>query len=123
MMEYEVLEPGYVLLPHFSLWTEQGQLAFVTLENDPAWRRTPRQKGRYKSVVSIPANFLNDGMYYVNCNCLIRNPDRVEIAAPSAVAFYASDSFGDDSARGDYAGQLQGVVRPLLNWATELILN
>jgi lipopolysaccharide transport system ATP-binding protein len=120
-MVYEVLEPGHVLLPHFALWTEYGQLAFVTLENEPAWRRTPRPKGRYLSMVSIPANFLNDGMYYVNCHCLVRNPDRLEFTVPSAISFYVSDSFGDDSARGDYAGPLEGVLRPFLNWTTELI--
>jgi lipopolysaccharide transport system ATP-binding protein len=120
-MVYEVLEPGHVLLPHFALWTGHGQLAFLTFENEPAWRRTPRQTGRYMSKVTIPPNFLNEGMYYVNCNCLIRNPDRVEFAAHSYIAFYVSESIGDDSARGDYAGPLEGVLRPLLNWTTELI--
>jgi lipopolysaccharide transport system ATP-binding protein len=28
------------------------------------------------------------------------------------------DSLDGDSARGDYAGHMPGVIRPLLNWTT-----
>ena len=36
-----------------------------------------------------------------------------------AVAFQVVDSTDGDSSRGDYAGHLPGVVRPLLNWETK----
>jgi lipopolysaccharide transport system ATP-binding protein len=35
-----------------------------------------------------------------------------------AVAFQVIDSCEGDSARGDWAGPLPGVVRPLLKWNT-----
>ena len=35
-----------------------------------------------------------------------------------AVAFQVIDSPDGDSARGDWAGRLGGVVRPLLKWST-----
>jgi lipopolysaccharide transport system ATP-binding protein len=35
-----------------------------------------------------------------------------------AVAFMVTDSCEGDSARGDFAGHLPGVVRPMLNWKT-----
>ena len=37
-----------------------------------------------------------------------------------AVAFSVIDSCEGDSARVDYAGKLNGVVRPLLDWSTVL---
>jgi lipopolysaccharide transport system ATP-binding protein len=40
-----------------------------------------------------------------------------------AVAFHVIDSCDGDSARGDYAGPLPGVVRPMLKWDTVLDSN
>ena len=36
------------------------------------------------------------------------------------VAFSVIDTCEGDSARGDFAGKLRGVVRPLLEWNTRL---
>lgn len=36
------------------------------------------------------------------------------------VAFSVIDTCEGDSARGDFAGKLRGVVRPLLEWTTVL---
>jgi lipopolysaccharide transport system ATP-binding protein len=38
----------------------------------------------------------------------------------NAVAFQVVDSPSGDSARGDYIGPMPGVMRPLLNWSTEI---
>ena len=38
-----------------------------------------------------------------------------------AVAFQIVDSLDGDSARGDYAGPLPGVVRPMLEWTTRVV--
>jgi len=35
------------------------------------------------------------------------------------VSFEVVDSFDGDSARGDYMGDYPGVVRPIVDWATE----
>ena len=35
-----------------------------------------------------------------------------------AIAFQVVDSLDGDSARGDFAGAMPGVVRPLLRWTT-----
>jgi lipopolysaccharide transport system ATP-binding protein len=42
----------------------------------------------------------------------------VHFDEPDVVAFQVIDSTEGDSARGDYAGHLPGVVRPMLNWTT-----
>ena len=120
-MKYEVLKPDYIFLPHFALWNEKGQLAFVTLENDPAWRQRRRPIGSYISAVRIPGNFLNDGLYYVNCHLLSRYPDQIQFTTFSIVAFQVVDNADHNTARGDYAKPLEGVVRPLLEWKTQKI--
>jgi lipopolysaccharide transport system ATP-binding protein len=37
------------------------------------------------------------------------------------VAFQVVDSLDGNSARGDYAGPVPGIVRPLLQWTSEFV--
>ncbi len=39
------------------------------------------------------------------------------------VAFLITDTIEGNSARGDYAGQIEGLVRPILDWETEISKN
>ena len=118
-MDYEISQGGYVLLPHFSFYNEGGIKVFVTLDQDKAWRRRPRPAGRYVSRVEIPGNFLSEGTIFVNCNLITIDPQIVVFSELQVVAFQVIDQPGADTARGDWAGELTGAVRPLLNWNTE----
>jgi lipopolysaccharide transport system ATP-binding protein len=119
-MEYEVLKSGHVLLPHFYFWNQEGVNVFGTLDLDPDWRSRPRPAGRYVSSVHIPGNFLSDGMLFVNAALgVVSNPYTPQFWERSVVAFEVVDSFGGDSARGDWTGSMGGAVRPLLQWDTE----
>jgi lipopolysaccharide transport system ATP-binding protein len=118
-MEYDVLQPGHVLLPQFNIVNDRGQCAFSTLDQDSDWRGRPRPSGRYTSTAWIPGNLLAEGMFYVSCYCHTLNPDTKQFMERSAVAFNVSDTLDGDSARGDYAKKLGGVVRPLLKWTTQ----
>jgi len=118
-MEFEVFGSGQVLLPHFRVDNEKGDIVFVTVDQDPAWRRRPRPKGRYRSTVTINENLLTEGIHLVTCNLLTLEPDVLQFSAKSAVSFHVIDSLEGDSARGDYAKNIPGVVRPLLEWTTQ----
>lgn len=122
-MEYEVLRSGHVLLPHFSVTNERGQIAFVTTDQDQEWRQRKRPMGKYVSTVWIPGNLLAEGMMFIGCYLITLNPDTVQFAERSAVAFNVVDAIKENSARGDYAKRISGVVRPLLKWATEFTPN
>jgi lipopolysaccharide transport system ATP-binding protein len=118
-MEFEVLQSGQVLLPHFRVDNEKGDIAFVTVDLDPTWRRRRRPKGRYISTALIPGNLLAEGIHLVTCNLLTLEPDSAQFSAKSAVSFHVIDSLEGDSARGDFAKNIPGVVRPLLEWSTQ----
>jgi lipopolysaccharide transport system ATP-binding protein len=118
-MEYDLLQPGIVLMPIFHLKNEQGQDVFVTIDQDPAWRRRPRPKGRYISKVTIPGNLLAEGMIFPTCCLLSVDPEKVLFLENNPVAFLVVDSHEGDSARGDYPKSIPGIVRPLLEWQTE----
>ena len=122
-MEYEVLKSGQILLPNFRLDNEKGDCVFVTIDQDTTWRQRLRPKGHYISTAWIPGNLLSEGLLIVSCNLITLNPDIVQFSAKNAVSFHVVDSLAGDSARGDYAKNMLGVVRPLLEWSTEFTPN
>jgi lipopolysaccharide transport system ATP-binding protein len=117
-MEFEVLEEGHILLPHFSLSNDFGECAFISVDLDPAWRKHARPVGSYISKALIPGNFLSEGLMCINCHCLTLDPDTIQFSERKVIAFHVSDSIDGDSARGDYAKKMPGVVRPMLDWTT-----
>ena len=119
-MEYEVLKPGYKLMPAVCVYNEEGVRLFDSLEHDPAWRGRVRPPGRYRSTAWIPGNYLAEGTMFVDVGLFTVDPQIQQFFERQAVAFFVIDSCEGDSARGDYAGPFAGVVRPLLNWNTEL---
>ncbi|HMA34035.1 MAG TPA: ABC transporter ATP-binding protein [Chloroflexia bacterium] len=120
-MEYEVLTPGQVLVPNYHVFNEEGVYLFVSGDVDPTWRRQPRPAGRYTSTAWIPANLLAEGTILVGAAISTLEPETVHFYERDAVAFHVVDSLDGGSARGDYAGHIPGVVRPLLQWTTESI--
>jgi lipopolysaccharide transport system ATP-binding protein len=73
------------------------------------------------SSVWIPGNLLAEGMLFVNCHVMTLFPETKQFSEFNAIAFQVVDSLEGDSARGDYAKNMPGVVRPLLEWNTEFI--
>jgi lipopolysaccharide transport system ATP-binding protein len=120
-MEYEVLRPGYVLLASFGFVNEEGVIVFRAVDLDPTWRGRPRPAGRYVSAAWIPGNFLSEGTLFVEVGLATMNPTISQFYQPDVVAFQVIDSLDGDSARGDYAGNWAGAVRPLLQWSTQFI--
>jgi lipopolysaccharide transport system ATP-binding protein len=120
-MEYEVLTPGAIVLANFDFVNEQGIHVFAPHDLDPVWRGRRRPRGRYVTTVSIPGNLLAEGAMFVGAGCRALEPSAPQFFERDAVAFQVVDSLAGDSARGDYAGRIDGVVRPLLEWRTELV--
>lgn len=117
-MEYEVVQEGYRLMPHFHFLNEEGIHVFSANDTDPTWRRRSRPAGRYVSTVQIPGNFLSEGMLFVDAALTTLDPDIHQFTERQVVAFQIVDSPEGDAARGDWAGRMKGVVRPLLPWQT-----
>ncbi|GBC60942.1 ABC transporter [Desulfonema ishimotonii] len=117
-MEYEVRRAGRILFPRLIFTNEESFVLFTANDLDPAWRGQPRPKGVYRSVVTIPGNFLAEGRIFVTAHLACLKPLAKQFWARDAVAFQVVDSMEGDSARGEWAHQMDGVVRPLLQWTT-----
>ena len=117
-MTYEVLKTGRVLMPSFELYNKEGICVFTSQDLDENWRRKERASGVYASRAEIPANFLAEGNFFVNVSAATYEPLNIHFAERDAAAFIVTDTLDGDSARGDNAAQIEGVVRPVLDWET-----
>jgi lipopolysaccharide transport system ATP-binding protein len=118
-IEYDVLRPAQ-LLPQLHLTNEEGVHVCSLHDVDPTWRGRERPPGRWTSTVTIPANFLSEGMIFVRVTLLTLNPPSTQFARNEVVAFRIVDSGDGDSARGDWTGSMEGIVRPMLPWTNEM---
>lgn len=118
-MEYEVLKDGYILMPNFPFFNDEGVRAFSAHDLDPSWRQQPRPKGRYVSTIWVPGNLLGEGTLFVGAGLETMNPYIQQFYEYDVVSCQIIDSLEGDTARGDYAGEMLGVVRPMLKWTTQ----
>lgn len=118
-MTFEVTKSGHTLLPHFYVFTDEGTVLFATLDQDPEWNGKRRPKGIYKSTAWIPGNLLADGRYFVTCCLVARDSGEVQFYEKQIISFLVTDNMGEGTARGDWGGDLDGSIRPLLPWTTE----
>ena len=116
-MEFDITESGSTMLPHFYV-EHEGVVAFKTFDQDPEWRSKPRPKGHYVSTAWIPGNFLSEGAMMISCGLIALNPNVPQFIERQIVAAQVVDSMEGNSARGDWAGGMPGLVRPLLDWET-----
>ena len=119
-MTFEVIQDGCTLLPHFKLINDQGVLAFITVDVDPAWRKKKRPRGTYTTTAWIPGNLIAEGDFFIHAAMTTLEPQTIlQFHEKEAVSFRVVDPMEGDSARGDWAKELRGLVRPLLTWETE----
>jgi lipopolysaccharide transport system ATP-binding protein len=118
-LDYDVLQPGRLLVPKIELFNEDGTHLLTSHDVNPDWRYETRPVGHYSSTVWLPGNFLSGGNLLVHAALMSHTPATVLHAyVPNAVTFQVLDIQHGEGARGDYVGPIPGVIRPLLNWET-----
>ncbi len=119
---YEVLKAGQILIPNFQVYNQDRVQLFTVQDTSAEWRRREKETGAYTSRVWIPANFMAEGTFFVNCAVVTYLPAMlVHFNQVDAVSFDVVDSLEGDTARGDYAGRMDGVIRPILEWETDYL--
>jgi lipopolysaccharide transport system ATP-binding protein len=103
-MIFEVIKPGFRLMPNFHVFL-QDQYAFVS---SPPQNET-LSPGFYRSTMWIPANFLNQGLYVVGLALTSLDTMRVHFYPQDALRFHVSEKNKDNL-------HIPGPVRPILNW-------
>jgi len=119
-LEYEVTKEGHSIMASFSLWNDAEVNIGVAIDQDLSWRGKPRARGVYCSIARIPGNLLAEGILSLNIVMWTMSPTRnMEFRIEKPVSFNVFDSLEGDSSRGEFQGDLPGLIRPMLEWTTK----
>jgi len=108
--------------PNYHFFTSDGVYAFVT--SDAPIDREAKRKSRpgiYRARCKIPGNYLNAGTYSVGFSLSTMQTSKVHFYEKDLLSFTVVDPIIGSVTRGQYAGPMPGVVRPLLDWECEMI--
>jgi lipopolysaccharide transport system ATP-binding protein len=83
------------------------------------WFDKLHPSGLYRTTLTIPANFLNDGLYYISVYVVSLGPLMVEAEAPHVLSFTVFDTGEMLEAGG--GSRWEGVVRVRLPWRTDYL--
>jgi lipopolysaccharide transport system ATP-binding protein len=116
-IEFTVLRRGVPIFPKIKLFDGKGDVAFNALDTSPRWKDS-QPPGDYISTAWIPGNLLNEGLISIHVDMCSFGPAKLShhATARDLISFHVHDPGEGGSASGQYRGQLQGVVRPLLEW-------
>jgi lipopolysaccharide transport system ATP-binding protein len=122
-VEFELLKGDVWFTSGFNITNADGQMLFNATEStDPDWDNGRQPAGRYKTTAWIPGNFFAEGLHFVNFTFFgFEHQPVKKAAAPSVIAFNIVDPLQGGSVRGTYSGTFPGLVRPMLDWKSELL--
>jgi len=117
---FKVLRDGKPVFPKLKVRDQEGAVAFNAIDTDERWLE-PVPPGEYVSTAWIPGNLLNEGSVIAEAAICSNDFPKLEhhAAVYEAISFEVLDPGEGDSARGIFAGQWRGVVRPMLEWTSE----
>ncbi|NMF60990.1 ABC transporter ATP-binding protein [Pseudanabaena yagii] len=110
MMHFRILEKSNIVpVPAFDFRTSDGTYAFGA---SPDHKCVVLDVGDYTYECHVPANFLNEGIYFVTLNLHSFTPYRsLHFQEMNALTFNIRDPI-DGTRNHDYSGPVSGVVRP-----------
>jgi lipopolysaccharide transport system ATP-binding protein len=117
---FTVRNANLPIFPKIKVFSRDGNVAFNAMDTSSRWREsTP--SGDYVATAWIPGNLLNEGLTTVEAGVVSLAGMKLFARAMvrDAVSFHVQDLGDGDTARGPFAGQWKGVVRPLLDWTSE----
>ncbi|GEM54394.1 ABC transporter ATP-binding protein [Flavobacterium branchiophilum NBRC 15030 = ATCC 35035] len=122
-IEYRVLTDDAIIWPSIHLLDAMGTCILATFNSpaasfvaDPFFGK-PLKKGVYKTVCTIPANFLNESSYQISA--FLVPQDTTQIVVAQEVLSFNVNETGEMTK--DYVGTWIGLIRPKLNWNTTFI--
>jgi hypothetical protein len=110
-------EAGFRPFANLHFFDAEGTYLFITSDsNSMEWRRRPRRRGLVRSRCRIPGNFFAEGGVFITAAVSSLEPTVVHAIEHDAVAFHVFDASEGDGVRGEWVGDLPGVVRPMFEW-------
>ena len=120
-MVYEAMKDNEVLWLGHNIHNEQGINVFDTHSVGTDYYRQPHNKGMYSSVVWIPRDLLNPGIFFISSAIFNHLKNTIHLHERDILMFTVHEVFDQETARGMSGGDFPGVVRPLLKWQIKKI--
>jgi len=120
-IEFWNLQPGTRICPSIHLLDKMGVGVLASIGtpsaslNDDPWFEQPYPAGLFRTVCTLPGNFLNEGRYSINA-FVMSDITHMEASAHEVVSFTVYET---GAMRREYSGGWLGVVRPRLEWRTQ----
>ncbi|MBC7875259.1 MAG: ABC transporter ATP-binding protein [Ferruginibacter sp.] len=115
-LEYEVLKEDAVFTHGINVYNQENINLFNSHDVTSSIRLEKRKKGKYKATAWIPGHLLPEGIFTIGVALFLPNPVDILVHAHDALVFEIYTDFSKFSARGNYADDFPGVVRPLIQW-------
>jgi lipopolysaccharide transport system ATP-binding protein len=115
-MDYEVIKDQPTFTHGVNVFNQEQLNIFNSHDLTSGEGMERKKKGRYTATVWIPGNLLPEGIFSISVALFLPNPLDVLIHQENILSFEMYTDFSKLSARGNYADDFPGVIRPLLNW-------
>jgi lipopolysaccharide transport system ATP-binding protein len=115
-LEWWQLDPASRVTPHLHFRNDQDILLFISL-GEPVTPAPGAQPGQVmSSTCHIPGNLLSEGQLFLLAGISTLSPPADHVMEADVVSFTVIDRLSGDSARGEFAKDLPGLIRPKLDW-------
>lgn len=117
--EYEVFKDGLQFTHGINVYNQKNINIFNSHDITTAGKEEKVKKGKYKSTVWVLGNLLPEGIFSISYAIFNPNPLDIFIHEHNVVSFEVFTNFEKLTARGNYAEDFPGIVRPVLKWELE----
>lgn len=121
--EYEIFNENVAFTHGINVYNQENINIFNSHDVACAQRVKQKHAGVYQSTVWIPGNLLPEGIFSISYALFNPNPIDVFVHEHNIVSFEIFTDFSKPSARGNYADEFPGIVRPMLKWKVESVNN
>ena len=120
-MTYEVLNSGNKIHSAFNFYNSSGVNIFDTHENNTKLYHNEKNRGVYESTVWVNKNLFSEGVIIIGVALVTHDPFVKHFHENDVIAFNMIDDLSNSPTRGDYVGNMQGIIRPLLKWESKKV--
>ena len=121
--EIEVLQPGHGIVLNMVLQNSDGVHAFCSIDTEnPVWDGHTWSVGRHLLRMHVPPNLLQVDTYTINTILWAWGTEQIrQCHVRAALCFTITEAADKSGARGQWVGNMPGVVRPKLKWDCEAL--
>lgn len=116
---YEVIEGGHKIHSALNFFNSSGVNIFDSHESNTVLYHDKKQPGFYSTRVWVYENLFSEGVIVVGVALVTHDPFKVHFHDRNAIVFNIIEDIENSPTRGDYVGNLPGIIRPSLKWESQ----